>query len=74
MKTIVAAAFSFFYIAFPGSMQALPRQTSAQEKRIEPNKEDADALKSRPNIPTFRPKANLKIILMDLVPINGDER
>jgi len=45
MKTIVVAVFSFFYIALPGFMQALPQQVSVQEQRSDPSKGDAERLK-----------------------------
>jgi len=46
MKTIIVPVFSFFYIALPGSMQALPQQASVQEQRSDPNKGDAERLKT----------------------------
>jgi hypothetical protein len=45
MKTIVVAVFSFFYMALPGFMQALPQQVSVQEQRSDPSKGDAERLK-----------------------------
>jgi hypothetical protein len=73
VNTIVAAVFGFFYLG-PGSMQALQQQASGQEQRSEPIRAEAERLKSRPNILTFRPKANLTTIIpMNLPPIKNDE-
>jgi len=75
MNPIVAAAFSFFYIALPEAMEAVPQQEVVRDQQSGSKKVQTERLKKTDqNIPTFRPKANLKIIPMNLVPTNSDER
>ncbi|HTG27975.1 MAG TPA: hypothetical protein VK818_07100 [Methylomirabilota bacterium] len=45
MKTIVAAAFSFFYIALPGSMGAVPQQEVVRDQQSDSKKVEAERLK-----------------------------
>ena len=41
----MVGVFSFFYIALPGFMPALPQQVGVQEQRSDPSKGDAERLK-----------------------------